>query len=394
MPEEGEVIRKRVGQVSDTSLVAILELPAAAKAGLTESFVLKLQQRGIDSVETFLGMVQGVPQDIAIATGTNRETLGELFVQAMERFVPTSEQHFFLEARPIAEEGDIKLVMEDPNLTEEMDPDPALTDAVAEVRSPDDSRNPTVFSIPKAIPGVTALPPRVSLLGDCLDQPRSQGQRPTCTAFVATSVLEYSLCRFGGVRADLSEQFLYWLLGSNGKLDQYGTASLGWAFVLAKSGVCPQAAWAYEPTFVPGNSTHDPPPQSARTSAIFRFSTAHRVPDPAHLHLGHIAALLASGIPVGVTIRVFMSSKYNPQARLRGLYLLPSDEDLGYAPEYHAVTLVGYDGSIEDPNQSFFVLRNSLEPTWGSEGFCGACYGRLSFSYAALYIQDAWYGRV
>jgi hypothetical protein len=102
---------------------------------------------------------------------------------------------------------------------------------------------------PPAIPTKVDLRPEFAALAL---QPRSQGNRPTCSVFTVTAALEFANARATGVGQRLSVEYLNWAANAaTGRTDDGDF----FHFLLQgyeRFGVCPEAAMPYAKTFLPG----------------------------------------------------------------------------------------------------------------------------------------------
>ena len=93
--------------------------------------------------------------------------------------------------------------------------------------------------------------------------------------------------RLTGESLDLAEQFAYWAAKTNdGSPDDEGTWLHVAVPVVAREGVCREAAWPYNPSPIPGDEAQGPPPADAKadteniisceTLVTFLLGTLHR----------------------------------------------------------------------------------------------------------------------
>ncbi len=221
-------------------------------------------------------------------------------------------------------------------------------------------------------------PALVPKLEDRLGPAWDQGRRGTCVAHAAGALFAYILRR-PGFRFSL--QFLYHQCKMiDGIPRQEGTyletsmrvfsdrrisgPHLGWG--AGDAGLPPESAWAYDPTYQPGNPGQSPPPPSTHralyqgkrwgnlTGRVLRCSRRGKalVEDIRSL-------LFTARLPVVIGLPLYPSFN-NANSRRTGRIPvpLPGERPVGG----HAMLVVGAD----DQKQAFLV-RNSWSPSWAPE---------------------------
>lgn len=132
--------------------------------------------------------------------------------------------------------------------------------------------------------------------------------------------------------------------------------------VLARTGVCSEAAWPYAPELA-----HVSPTEEARAEAA-----SHRILQALELHqdLHLLKQSLAEARPVTLGCRLFRSSE---RAGQHGIIPMPGDAERA-SDEHacHALLCVGYSDADEH-----LIVRNTWGPRWGYHG-----YGFLPYAYA------------
>jgi hypothetical protein len=177
---------------------------------------------------------------------------------------------------------------------------------------------------------------------------RSQGERPTCSAFAVVAGLEQLVRMTTGLVVDLSEEQLW---------SRYGKSRWD-AFRFARTDFLgPEALWPYG-----GDASED-----LAGSGVARLTRAERVLDAAQLR----AALAQRHAPVVLDLTAHEG------------FVATGDDGLvwpegGAAVGAHAALVVGYGDYPDVPGGGFLVLKNSWGPDWGDGG-----YGYLPFAYCA-----------
>lgn len=353
-----------------TPLAYLETLPSFVESGISPSFLHEeLPRLGISSVEDFLGLVREIPGAVPAET----QGLADLYAEALERLVPP-ENLDLLEPVPRLPSFGVT----PPEMRA------ALDDRLAWRGAEEEAGAPGPFA-------VEALPTSVSLLDACDPGRRDQGARQTCTAFATAGVLEYLLCRSNGQRKDLSEQFLYWSMAQNGLLIGE-TSHLAVVFELVRNaGVCQEHLWPYEPDHRPGDITHGNPPdrQASEQDTIQNMFDAVRfVNNPQDV--ASLRQLLAAGVPVAVEIPLFANYWISSLYYSGQITLPPAGVSVA---DHHAIILVGYETSPQDPSKDVFLVRNSSS-LWGRDTLRGAGYGTIVSEYLASFIESAWFGTV
>lgn len=357
-------------------MTQLMKLPEYRAAGLHEWHSNEyFPSLSVNSVEDFLGLVQGATKELAEEIGTTEEKLSELYNAAM-----------MAQMGSIAE-GDVKEALKETYAL-----GVELTAPPEEVRLEWEAEGPPPGQ-PPAPPAAELALTVFSLIDSCMPPIRDQGDRGTCVGFATVAVLEYLVCRARGVSQHLSEQYLYWNTKRTDRSPKEGTW-LEFAFPLARrDGVCREDLWPYEPDLRPGDLTHgDPPNRTAcdADAAGWRFARAVRLRD--HRSAEAIKSQLREGRPVAVAIPVFKTWYANPTTRLSGKIILPLQSDR-FAIGGHAIALVGYEDDDETPGGGYFLVRNSWGTTkWGKLSPVGPGYGTIPYAYIERLNADAWTG--
>jgi hypothetical protein len=222
---------------------------------------------------------------------------------------------------------------------------------------------------------------------------KEQGHRPSCAVFAVISALEYQNAEVTGQAEKFSEEYLIWATrktlnrGSQlkeraaaGEPDSPDAADEGFSIsnvvrALRAYGIPPQSAMS---NTIRGKMADIPEPSPAliEQARTHRRVFVHLVPghDPVAQIANLIQALNAS-VPVAVGLRW-------PNFRtVRAGFL---SEQIPVAGSAHAVTLVGYQNSSGQIEDTTFVFKNSFGPTWGEGG-----YGRVTYRYLRNHLLAA-----
>jgi C1A family cysteine protease len=216
---------------------------------------------------------------------------------------------------------------------------------------------------------------------------KDQGQRDTCNAFAATSLMEFLVKRETGEDIDLSEAYNYWaakkyVLTTKYLQDTYKNID-GLAGFLAveayKTGSMAEKAWPYEP--LNWFSTGDPRCKSVGSKPATECFTgvppqgAKNLPykiKPIYIERERIADfILKEKKPVIVNLT------WNFDAvSAAGDVRLPAPAELKKSGG-HVITLVGYNSGTKR-----FIFRNSYGENWGNKG-----YGTIPEEYIIKYCE-------
>jgi hypothetical protein len=226
---------------------------------------------------------------------------------------------------------------------------------------------------------------------------RHQGDRETCVAFAAVACVEHA----EGFDADLSEQFLYWVMKTKtaGSPKNYDGARLLQARdALGIFGLCEEAQVGYVKTAV--NPVYGAePPQAVRIAAKTRIRKTiyeNRPKKASSVLIG----LLKKNRPVAVSLPVFRDSaagskttNWNtPVARDWGRVLNPppgSKSNVG-----HCVCVTGFIADAQEPAGGYFIFRNSWGEAWGAKSPSkysrapAPGYGEISATYVEEYCWE------
>jgi hypothetical protein len=177
---------------------------------------------------------------------------------------------------------------------------------------------------------------------------RSQGARPTCSAFAVVAGLEQLVRMTTGQVVDLSEEQL-WARYGRGRWDAFRFATTDF--------LAPEAAWPY------GGAAES----GIDGAGVARLGRVERVLDAAQLR----AAIVQRHAPVVLDLTAHEGFLETGEDGL----VWPSG---GAAVGGHAALVVGYADYAEVPGGGFLVLKNSWGRDWGDGG-----YGYLPFAYCA-----------
>lgn len=222
---------------------------------------------------------------------------------------------------------------------------------------------------------------------DCFGPIRDQGRRGTCVAHAVCAVLECQEKRLTGESLDLAEQFAYWAAKTNdGSPDDEGTWLHVAVPVVAREGVCREAAWPYNPSPIPGDEAQGPPPADAKADAEH-----HLLRDPRDLPPRDSSSMRASldqGRPVAISVPVFDNWESNPAADTTGLIPMPLPNSVLVGG--HAVCATGYARDPEFAGGGYLIIRNSWGTDWAPKSPVAAGYGALPLLYIDRYGYEAW----
>jgi hypothetical protein len=212
-------------------------------------------------------------------------------------------------------------------------------------------------------------------------EPRRQGARNTCSAFVVTGALEYALADLQRRGRRLSVEFLNWASNEAiGKADDGGFFSDLWKGFSAH-GICPEADLPYQPRFDPKLRPGEEAMAHARKIRsvrlhlhwIKRWDVTTGLSEEEFLE---IKRTLARHWPVCAGLR------WPKRERWEGEVLQWADAD--GVRDGHSVLLVGYRDDPEQPGGGVLLFRNTAR-----DGRDGA----MTYRYARTYINDAaWIG--
>lgn len=271
--------------------------------------------------------------------------------------------------------------------------------------------NSVVQSLPAASASAQVVPPA----GAAIDlrqgigwQIMNQGQRGTCVSFASTACVELTQAGAGIALQDFSEQFLYWAIKTgtaDPRPNQDGTYLEFARDALAQTGICNEADWPYNPTFIPGNVSqagNGNPSIGAKTNAAAKRPAAHSYQQFSGPGTGAAAVRqqLQSGRPVAVGVPVFSDDPTvagnnwtMPVAWAYGRVLNPPPTSV--ATGGHAVCVVGYEPDHHEPLGGWFVFRNSWGTIWaaqapspGNSYSPAPGYGDLSATYVDTYMWE------
>ena len=212
-------------------------------------------------------------------------------------------------------------------------------------------------------------------------EPRRQGARNTCSAFVVSGALEYALADLQRRGTRLSVEFLNWASNQAiGKADDGGFFSDLWKG-FAAYGICPEADLPYRARFDPKLQPSDEAMAHARKLRslgldlhwIKRWDVTTGLTEEEFLE---IQQTLARRWPVCAGLR------WPKRERWEGEVLQWADAD--GVRDGHSVLVVGYRDDPAQPGGGVLLFRNTAN---------GGRDGAMTYRYARTYINDAaWIG--
>ena len=207
------------------------------------------------------------------------------------------------------------------------------------------------------------LPDKIDLRTLC-SAVEDQGQLGSCTANALVGALEFLEQKVNTVPfADLSRLFVYYnerVIEGTVNSDSGATLRDG-IKVLARQGVCSEAAWPYVIT----RFTRKPGAVCYKQAAAHTISTYHRLNS-----VDEMRACLADGYPFVFGFTVYDAFESAAVAR-NGIVNLPAAKERPLGG--HAVMAVGYDDKA-----GRFIVRNSWGPDWGKQGYFTMPYAYLA----------------
>jgi Papain family cysteine protease len=214
---------------------------------------------------------------------------------------------------------------------------------------------------------------------------KNQGRRPSCAVFAIVSALEYQYAELTGRAEKFSEEYLLWATrkalnrgghlpedSSPGQADLSDDADEGFSLddvvlALRAYGILPLAAM---PDVGYRKMTDIPEPSAELVDQARTHQRVFVHPLPGHnqaMRIDNVIHALNAGIPVAVGMRW-------PSFRTtRGGFL---NMQLPLPGAAHAVTLIGYQNSSGNAEDTVFMFKNSWGPAWGEGG-----YGRATYRY-------------
>jgi hypothetical protein len=246
---------------------------------------------------------------------------------------------------------------------------------------------------PKAEPQVD-LRPEIMKLGLAI---RDQENRPICSVFATTFLIEYHTARTTG-KKDLhfSVEYIHWATDkvAGGDTDFFSAIAAGYKTY----GTVPEKDLPFEPNLAPPKLFVTP------SEAVIKIGEkAERFPFTFIKPWNHdngmdekelqaTMAALKAGHPVATGVWWNNDVATKPQSawiqEVDGVPLIKEypPKDKGHSPMFdgHSIALVGFREGKEFPGGGYFIFRNS----WGPK-FCDEGYGFLSFQYIRDYSNDA-----
>lgn len=214
---------------------------------------------------------------------------------------------------------------------------------------------------------------------------RKQRNRPTCSVFATTFLIEFMTARERGLRGlNFSEEYLNAATnrttGDTGDGDFFDNIGMGYK----QFGIVDEVWLRYRATFDPALVLDDALVNMGKAACFF-------IPDFMYASSPHasesgfsaiqVAAILKqldNSVPVAVgvhggTITTIQVDGHDAWDEIQG------DYQWG-----HCVNLIGYKSSPFLPSKGYFIFRNSYGPSWGDNG-----YGYMTFNYVEKYACDA-----
>ena len=397
---------KVIKQIKETPLAAAFKLggPVAFGAGLAAGSVPALaaagsnglanlmSRLGYETVEETLGVLQVVKREFTQQFGLSTPVV-EAFISALAaKATPLPKAVLAaVTAQPFTFGFDLAHAHRPNQAPESL----ATLNAIQSVPAAGGGIGGGIGAPPKPKPkpkpvafAAGGLPPKVDLIDQLKNPVRHQGGRQTCVAFSTLVAYEHYLSVTAGTALDLSEQFLYWGSvqrdGLNHNPDS-GTLLTAAADTLEQAGVCEEAHWPYDPTDIPGNAGHNPPPGPAATAAIpFKPAKVIRITATS---VDDFKRIVASGRCASFGVPIYASFWNNAAALATGrIKYFPNEQPLGG----HAMCIVGYEDDASDPalGGGRFIIRNSHGTAFGAGSPYGAGHGTLAYSYIAKMGKD------
>lgn len=207
--------------------------------------------------------------------------------------------------------------------------------------------------------------------------PRTQGARPTCSAFALTGALEFAAAKRQGHGSRLSVEFLNWASNKAcGDTADGGFFSDLWQG-FAAYGICLESDLPYQARFDPSQI----PGAAAMADAKTRLGLGLRLnwikewdvkTGLTDAQLSAIKKTLRDGWVVAGGLR------WPKQAKWTNDVLQMCEAEAVF--DGHSILLVGYRDEVKQPGGGVFRFRNSNRS--GSDGL-------MPYAYAALYMNDA-----
>jgi hypothetical protein len=219
---------------------------------------------------------------------------------------------------------------------------------------------------------------------------RNQNNRPTCSVFASTFLIEYMTARERGLTGlDFSEEYLNTatnrVSGDAYDGDFFDNIGIGYHAL----GIVDEEWLRYRDVFDPALSLDDALMNMGKAASFFNSDFMYA--DSPHSSISgfnaiQVAAILKQlnkSIPVAVGVQggeisTVQVDGHNAWNEIQG------DEEWA-----HCVDLVGYKSGPLLDGKGYFIFRNSGGPLWGDDG-----YGYMTFNYVEHYANDAViYGR-
>jgi len=227
---------------------------------------------------------------------------------------------------------------------------------------------------------------------------RDQSPCGSCWAFGACAAAEgtynWALGLYDGNRADFSESYLMWCLGSilpysdhfggcggGADWDYYELLALTRAGTTGREGVCEDSNFPYQSTAPASCAPY-------LTYPRVRFKSWHRVA------CGNIAAIKTAIMTYGVVDVAVQTTDNAFDTYSSGVFQDtltdcpggdPPETECYYTPTDHAVSLVGWDDNPPEGGGGCWILRNSWNTDWGESG-----YMRIRYTSARVACEVAY----
>ncbi len=207
--------------------------------------------------------------------------------------------------------------------------------------------------------------------------PRAQGARGTCSAFVVTGALEYALASQERRGTRLSVEFLNWASNrATGNREDGGYFSDLWKG-FAAHGICPEEEMPYRADFNPdlrpgAKALQDAEPRRSAGLRLHWIKPWDVTTGLTEAHLLEMKRTLSRQWPVCAGLRWPKQERWQSDV----LEMAPPEG----VRDGHSVLLVGFRDDPKQPGGGVFLIRNSSK---------SARDGSMTYEYARAYTNDA-----